>query len=330
MINNLVSIIIPAYNGTIYLKKAIYSALRQTYNNCEILVVNDGSDDNGQTRSVALSFGDSIRYFEKENGGVASALNLGIDNMRGEYFSWLSHDDLYMPDKIEKQMLYFQHGKYPRDILYSDYYIINQYNIITNIVCFNHTLLTEKPHYALLRGCLNGCTMLIPKNAFAECGIFNEKLRTTQDYDLWMRLSKKYRFVHMKKPLVMNRIHRYQGSRVIPEYESEGDQLWINMMKLITPYEMERLEGSEHDFFAGMASFLYRTPYRKAEAYARSRIGTEREIELNRNNKHKKRREKQNRNTEKYNNINIRYGILVKAMAILWYNIENCIRYIGK
>ena len=99
-----VTIIIPVYNGSNYVREAIDSALAQTYKNIEILVVNDGSTDEGATRDICLSYGDKITYYEKENGGVSTALNLGIEKMTGDYFSWLSHDDLYYPDKIEKQM----------------------------------------------------------------------------------------------------------------------------------------------------------------------------------------------------------------------------------
>ena len=99
-----ISIVIPAYNASNYLAEAIDSALAQTYPNVEIIVVNDGSKDDGATRAVALSYGDKIRYFEKENGGSSSALNVGIANMTGEWFSWLSHDDLYVPEKLEKQI----------------------------------------------------------------------------------------------------------------------------------------------------------------------------------------------------------------------------------
>ena len=74
----LVSIVIPVYNGADYLGEAIDSALKQSYSNCEILVVNDGSTDDGRTEQVALSYGDKIRYFSKENGKVSTALNLGI------------------------------------------------------------------------------------------------------------------------------------------------------------------------------------------------------------------------------------------------------------
>ena len=99
-----VSIVIPAYNAANYLAQAIDSALSQTYNNVEIVVVNDGSKDDGETERIAKMYGDRIVYISKENGGSSSALNCGIRAMSGEWFSWLSHDDLYYPNKIEDQI----------------------------------------------------------------------------------------------------------------------------------------------------------------------------------------------------------------------------------
>lgn len=98
-----VTIVIPAYNAANYLAEAVESAINQTYENIEIIVVNDGSNDNGATADVAKKYRNSIRYIEKGNGGSSSALNCGILNMTGEWFSWLSHDDLYCPDKVEKR-----------------------------------------------------------------------------------------------------------------------------------------------------------------------------------------------------------------------------------
>ena len=104
-----VSIVIPVFNGSDFLNQAIDSALAQTYPNLEIIVVNDGSTDEGKTERIAESYGPKIRYFWKTNGRVASALNFGIQRMTGDYFSWLSHDDVYYPEKIHEQMdLFFE------------------------------------------------------------------------------------------------------------------------------------------------------------------------------------------------------------------------------
>jgi hypothetical protein len=100
----LVTIVIPVYNGTNYMAQAIDSALNQSYKNIEIIVVNDGSRDNGATAAIARRYDEKIRYVEKENGGVSTALMLAISLMKGEYFSWLSHDDLYEPQHIQSQV----------------------------------------------------------------------------------------------------------------------------------------------------------------------------------------------------------------------------------
>ncbi|HBY71535.1 MAG TPA: glycosyltransferase, partial [Lachnospiraceae bacterium] len=76
-----VSIIIPAYNASNYLEESINSALEQTYQNIEVIVINDGSDDNGKTSEIARKYLSRIKYFEKENGGSSSALNFGIRKM---------------------------------------------------------------------------------------------------------------------------------------------------------------------------------------------------------------------------------------------------------
>ncbi|MDR1180166.1 MAG: glycosyltransferase [Spirochaetales bacterium] len=132
----LVSIVIPVYNGANYMREAIDSALTQTYDNCEVIVVNDGSDDGGATDNIARSYGDRIRYFAKENGGVATALNLGIREMQGEYFSWLSHDDVYLPYKIERQIDFMQRFELQDAVLYSDYCQIDEGGgVLTTYIC---------------------------------------------------------------------------------------------------------------------------------------------------------------------------------------------------
>ena len=164
-----VTIVIPVYNGSNYMKDAIDSALAQTYKNLEVIVVNDGSNDDGKTKAIAESYGDKIRYFEKENGGVSTALNLAIEKMTGEYFSWLSHDDMYYPNKIEREMEELK--KYDDNtILYSNFDLINEKGEKTRSIYLDHNMLTAKSDYAVLRGAIGGITLLIPKKVFKEEG----------------------------------------------------------------------------------------------------------------------------------------------------------------
>lgn len=215
MVEPKVSIAIPVYNGADYLDEAIQSALGQTYKNIEVIVVNDGSCDGGATERVALCYGERIRYISKANGGVASALNLAIQAMTGVYFSWLSHDDLYYPVKIERGLEYVRTlplAEQSRTITYSDYAVFS--NDPDNIIPVRLPGVDAKEFrfWLTTANSLHGCTLLIPRVAFTEYGGFDESLRTTQDYELWYRLAGTYRFRHLPQVLVKARSHSEQGS----------------------------------------------------------------------------------------------------------------------
>ena len=139
----LVSIIIPVYNGSDFLEQAIKSALNQTYLNTEIIVVNDGSNDGGKTEEIAKKYctNDKCKYFFKNNGGTASALNYGIRVSSGSYICWLSHDDMFSPDKIECQIRslnrFANRGKdINRIILYSKTKLIDEKSKELNVKSF--------------------------------------------------------------------------------------------------------------------------------------------------------------------------------------------------
>jgi len=215
-----VSIIIPVYNGTNYMKEAIDSALEQTYENLEVIVVNDGSQDDGATEAVAKSYGDRIRYFYKENGGVSSALNCGIANMTGEYFAWLSHDDLYTPNRIEDAVNLLEE----HDLLGKKYvgftggYVIDadgrKLKNLRNCFDSNRTYSSlEVLNLMSTTGTLYGCSFLIPHVAFVCVGDFDESLRYSQDALMWYRIFLDgYGLIADGKQNVMSRMHKGQVS----------------------------------------------------------------------------------------------------------------------
>lgn len=269
--NPKVSIVIPVYNGSNYLKEAIDSALAQTYENLEIIVVNDGSNDDGATETIAKSYGNQIRYFKKENGGVATALNMGIKKMTGEYFSWLSHDDIYYPDKVEKQIKYLNKLKDKKVVLFSNYSILEGGKKGT--ITFDHEMLGKKPKYSLLRGCVNGITVLIPKEILNEFGVFNSELRCTQDYDYWLKIQKKYPFIHIENVLAITRIHPGQDTSSSPLAVTEGSTLWVRMIKGLADAEKIEYEGSVYNFYVEMLKFMKAlTPYEGAIKYCREKL----------------------------------------------------------
>lgn len=258
-----ISIVIPAYNASNYLAEAIDSALAQTYTNVEIIVVNDGSKDNGATERIALSYGDRIRYFSKENGGSSSALNMGIANMTGEWFSWLSHDDLYMPEKLEKQVAYMNalgidaaelsgHIFFSAsDLIDGDGKEIRPCNMkkarkLADKVCgFPHNgyLIAEPTVYIF-----HGCSCLVHKDAFAAVGCFDEKLRLLNDVDLWFRLySADYKVHYIPQPLVKGRVHGAQVSKTIgySYHNPEQDMFWNRSLDWL----LERYPEEERLFF---------------------------------------------------------------------------------
>lgn len=214
----LVSIVIPVYNGSNYLAEAIDSALAQTYDNIEIIVVNDGSKDDGATEKVALSYGDKIRYIAKENGGVSSALNRGIAEMRGEYFSWLSHDDIYKPEKIEKQVSLIESENdiilCSGSLMDSNGKPMTHHTKTINKKLNGNGLFNEFMHdYSL-----NGLGFLIPKTAFEKAGMFDETMRYLQDLDMWLRMMwYDFRFICHSDLLVVSRVHIAQQTNTISE-----------------------------------------------------------------------------------------------------------------
>lgn len=212
MKNLKVSIIIPVYNGSNYLKEAIDSALAQTYKNKEILVVNDGSTDNGKTEEIAKSYGDKIHYYRKKNGGVATALNFGVKKMTGKYFSWLSHDDLYYPNKIAAEMDIIKISPI-KTIVYCDMDLVDGNGQYIRSIRLKPVKKSVFIGELVKHNFLHGCGLLIPKSAFEYAGLFKSELHHTQDYDLWFRMFKTgYNFKLCPKVLIAGRQHLGQDS----------------------------------------------------------------------------------------------------------------------
>lgn len=252
----LVSIVIPVFNGLNYMRAAIDSALAQTWPYTEVIIVNDGSKDGGATHKIAMSYGDRIRYVDKPNGGVASALNAGIAAMRGEVFCWLSHDDRHLPHKIERQMAEWERQGRPDKIFISDYRLIDERGKTITNVALNHDLLAAKPQYALLRGSIHGCSVFVPKKIFDTVGVFDEGRPTTQDYHLWHRTIRAgFTFEHMPEVLIESRWHDEQGSKKI-DHVVEATDFWLRAVDEIPIGEREGLEGTNYRFLTQMAEFL--------------------------------------------------------------------------
>lgn len=276
----LVSIVIPVYNGSDYLRDAIESALAQTYPRIEVVVVNDGSTDGGATEAIARSFGDRIRYFAKANGHVASALNHGIAHMSGEYFSWLSHDDLYRPGKIAAQVAAL--GRLgPRTVVYGDFETLD----VASGARTEHRLPDTPPErfrwFITVASAIHGCTLLIPRACFDECGVFDTRLRTTQDYDMWFRISRRFPFVHVPGVGVVSRLHPNQGTNALRDVVvQECDRQLSGFVSDLSDADLAAARArTPARAYGALAASMQARGYLKARdvtlALARARLGDE-------------------------------------------------------
>lgn len=204
-----VSIIIPFYNDP-YIEQAIVSALGQTYPNIEIIVVDDGSTMHQEKIGPFLS---RVHYLGKANGGTASALNHGIRMASGEYIAWLSSDDMFYPDKVERQLHFMTiHNAF---ISYTSFDEIDAYNNVTG-----RNVTTRFTNYAeFIRSFanfdpINGCTVMMKKDLFSYIGLFDEGLLYTHDYDLWIRtLLGRFKIYYLNESQTMYRWHGEMGSK---------------------------------------------------------------------------------------------------------------------
>ena len=209
-----VSIIIPVYNAEKFIESCIESALNQSYKDIEIIAIDDGSTDS--SLKILEKFQDRIKIIHKENGGTSTALNTGIKEMTGDWFKWLSADDILYPNAVEELIKESQKITDKTNVIfYSNYDIIDSkgeiikqfiepdYNELPN---FNRNVILLDGFYG------NGITTLIHKSIFEKCGFFDEKIGFQEDYEFWLRCCLLYdcRLHLISQNLAQYRVHQGQ------------------------------------------------------------------------------------------------------------------------
>lgn len=203
----LVSVIMPSFNQADFLVEAISSVQRQTYSNIEIVVVNDGSTDHTADILKTLSEQDQrIRYFSQENKGMAAAINKAIKEARGEYVVFLDSDDIYEPEKIEKQLAMLQQDK-SIDLIYTAIQVIDKNGKplmhMHGSDIHPDTFLAQM----LFRNIIpNPTTIMGKRDCFVDVP-YREKYKHSMDYDFVLRLAQKFRFKYLD--LSLTRWRRY-------------------------------------------------------------------------------------------------------------------------
>ncbi len=249
MANPKVSVVIPAYNAIAYLPKTITSALQQSFQDFEIVVVDDGSTDG--TCEWAASLADSrIRAIAQSNGGCASARNRGIRETKGDYIAFLDADDIWEPEKLEKQARVLDS--------YPSVGLVNTW--ISNIDGQGQPI--EKLGKPTAEGqvwasvieenpVMCGSAPMVRRQCFEAVGEFDETVPSAEDWDMWIRIAKQYEFAVVKEPLVRYRIHT----------ESSSHNLKLHLQSRLSVIEKSFQDGFADEIKGGSKNRAYGLSY---------------------------------------------------------------------
>ena len=245
-----VSVIIPAYNYAHYLPEAIDSVLQQDYPRYELIVVDDGSTDN--TPAVVAAYGERVRYVHQRNAGLPAARNTGIRAARHNYVCFLDADDVLRGSVLRKAM----HTMNRLPPAFAIVAFPSQYIDGTGKLLPTKQLVRNQGKEIIGRDIILktrfGTTGLLAKReVFAECGFFDETLRSSEDRDMWIRISQRRRIFLHGEQLVLIRRHPDSMSR-------NSERMKQNMRRVITKARQAHCVSPLNVFFwLRVKSFFY-------------------------------------------------------------------------
>lgn len=276
--NRLVSIVIPCYNGERYVAEAIDSILAQTYQHFEIIVVDNGSEDD--TRGVVTRY-PQVRYIRQPNQGGSAARNRGLIESRGDYVIFLDHDDRLQPNTLELGVNYLD-TEPECAFVFGFYRLINEHGHVMEKQD-QHRPIEQADYRAVLSGRIQvpPGTCMFRRSKIASIGGFNPALWPTEDYDVYLRLARSYP-IHCHNQVVLDyRRHESNQSTQMgrlrnlqqlwcrldeqksfcdrnPAYRTAyeaGKRYWLKILGPTLPYEMAAHIKSKQWFQA--ASILW-------------------------------------------------------------------------
>ncbi len=230
---NEVSVIIPTYNRGWIIKESIDSVFSQTFNAYELIVVDDGSDDN--TSEILDSYGNKLRIIRQANQGVSAARNRGIIASSGEFIALLDSDDLWLPEKLDRQMSFFRNN--PDAVICQTQEIWMRNGKRVN-PCKHHKKLSGMIFEPSLTLCLVSPSAVMFKRELMDMvGFFDESFPACEDYDLWLRVSLAFPVYLIDEALIIKRGgHSDQLSRnpMLDKYRIKAIKKLLNQDILIS------------------------------------------------------------------------------------------------
>ncbi len=250
---SLVSVVIPAYNSADYTVETVESVMAQTYRNFEVIVVNDGSTDN--THLVLEPYRGRLQYIYKENGGACSARNVGIRKAKGEYIAFLDCDDLWLPEKLEYSVAKLKSDEQIGFVCTSSF-LIDTDGATTGKTLFKVDL--QNAYVNLLNeNFVVAPTVVMKRECLETVGLFDESIFIPADWDLWLRLAKRFRIGFIDKPLSKYRQSSNYTFRNVDQFISEFNYVLekhIGSSEDIS--ELQRLQIEKHGkYTCAMAYF---------------------------------------------------------------------------
>ena len=230
----MVSVVITTFQGVTrgFLSDAIESVLSQTCKDFELLIIDDGSTDNTRLLCGKYLYDGRVKYFYQDNTGISGARNLGIKRSLGEYVCFLDDDDTWLPEKLEKQISFFNRSQDKRvGLCYTALEIIDVMGKKTGRLQSHHS--SGNVFVRMLSENLVDCTssVMIPRFVFDHVGLFKEEMSHAEDYDLWLRIAGKYLLFSIDEPLVLYREHGNKLSADMEKMERGAMQVVFRMLE---------------------------------------------------------------------------------------------------
>lgn len=221
-----VSAIVPTYNRANVLPRALDSILSQTYDDIELIVVDDNSEDD--TRTIVESYSDPrVKYIRHEtNKGANSARNTGIKESNGDYIAFLDDDDEWLAEKIHTQLTSLKQLDDSYGMAYSGRQIVENGNVIEE---YKPNLEGELFNDLLKENFIPSETPLIRYECFDNVGLFDERFRSCQDWDMWLRISREYKISCDRKILAVS--HWDSNDRISTNYRRKNQGYGLILKK---------------------------------------------------------------------------------------------------
>ncbi len=202
-----VSVVIPTHNRANLLGRAVRSVLAQTFSDLEVLIADDASTD--ETSAMLRAIGDPrIKHLRHDtNRGVSAARNTGLTNAAGEFIAFLDDDDEWLPEKLRIQLSRFEELGDSVGLVYSGFYELKgeTNRVVAEVIPTERGRIFES---LLRQGTFSHASaILVRARCFETVGLFDETIRYGEDFDMWLRLAKKYEFDFVPVSLVRRYVH---------------------------------------------------------------------------------------------------------------------------